>query len=715
MKKSHIMYYIIAFVISFFIWRSESAAEERINNTLNILIIIPEEATGNDIEKYYYYLSTFLKQQGHNVDFLYVDEKNKNNNKEKKALYHSMNSLSLPAWTDVPIINQTNVARSFEIYRFLNNKPYDVIFYSDYNGLGFYVTEAKRQGYAFDKTLLIGTMHRPMEWVWDMSNNVDSNIENYITAHIAEKSLTHANILLTHSRYSFDLFLKKGWTYPKDTNVIPAPYLAKTRSGDNTEKSVSINEIIYIGNLDFHNGYDIFSKMLRAAYVKNPTFFDNMTITFIGEGSIDEFKAFNPELATKVNHIKTFDEAYIDRYIQDPNRLVIYTSRADLLNYTQEKLIYNKVNFIGCKNGSFEEKIETEDIDCVLTPALNIRSLADKLCTVLEQKKLSHIRPRYKVTEINEFWEKFNTDIIARVKAIKTTEEIIDNSMPLVSVCMAHYNRPDQLMDALKSLEQQTYKNFEVLIMDDGSSEETRARLKQDVEPYLKEKGWRIFYQKNQYPDVARNNLVLHAKGEWLMFMDDDNIALKDEISRFIRIAKKTKADIVLTNYLIANKNKFEFDMLKLTFGNALMPTIIGDNYLGDTNLLINKKSLEKLGGWHELYGLVCSDQKLLIDAVKKGIKVEVSIEPTFIYNQVGQAHIMNNVGNTTHFQHNTVSQSYEQMLPHELRHLPFLAYSLHQKAERSKIEYVSAKEVILYRIKVRLKQLIDSIKSIFK
>jgi len=84
----------------------------------------------------------------------------------------------------------------------------------------------------------------------------------------------------------------------------------------------------------------------------------------------------------------------------------------------------------------------------------------------------------------------------------------------LVSVIIPTYNRPDTLKDTLESLFSQSYKDFEVIVVDDGSDI--------DITPITKGYAVRIIRQRHTGANAARNNGFRHSKGEFLLFCDDD-------------------------------------------------------------------------------------------------------------------------------------------------------------------------------------------------
>lgn len=90
--------------------------------------------------------------------------------------------------------------------------------------------------------------------------------------------------------------------------------------------------------------------------------------------------------------------------------------------------------------------------------------------------------------------------------------------MAIVSVIIPTYNRAEDLMRCLKSVLAQTYKDYEIIIVDDGSSDNTRE-LVANIEGPIQ-----YIYQQNQGPAGARNTGIKCAKGEYIAFIDDDTI-----------------------------------------------------------------------------------------------------------------------------------------------------------------------------------------------
>ena len=89
---------------------------------------------------------------------------------------------------------------------------------------------------------------------------------------------------------------------------------------------------------------------------------------------------------------------------------------------------------------------------------------------------------------------------------------------PFFSVIIPTYNRAAQVRDAIDSVVRQTYKSLEVIVVDDGSSDNTRS-----IVASLTDKRVRYFYQQNAGVSAARNTGANAANGKYLLFLDSDD------------------------------------------------------------------------------------------------------------------------------------------------------------------------------------------------
>jgi glycosyltransferase involved in cell wall biosynthesis len=111
---------------------------------------------------------------------------------------------------------------------------------------------------------------------------------------------------------------------------------------------------------------------------------------------------------------------------------------------------------------------------------------------------------------------------------------------PLISVVIPTFNRAQQVQVALRSVLAQTYAKFEVIVVDDGSTDTTREVVEQFMsEQNGKGKQIRYFSQTNQGPSAARNKGIAEAKGECIAFLDSDDEWLPEKLEWQLRAIEK--------------------------------------------------------------------------------------------------------------------------------------------------------------------------------
>ena len=107
---------------------------------------------------------------------------------------------------------------------------------------------------------------------------------------------------------------------------------------------------------------------------------------------------------------------------------------------------------------------------------------------------------------------------------------------PFVSVVIPTFNRVQQVQAALKSVLAQTYPGFEVIVIDDGSTDGTREAIQRLISRQRgNAKQVHYFFQPNQGQSAARNKGIDEAGGEWVAFLDSDDVWLAEKLEWQVR------------------------------------------------------------------------------------------------------------------------------------------------------------------------------------
>ena len=91
---------------------------------------------------------------------------------------------------------------------------------------------------------------------------------------------------------------------------------------------------------------------------------------------------------------------------------------------------------------------------------------------------------------------------------------------PKVSICIPTFNRKDYLKQTLDSVLAQTYKDYEIILVDDGSTDSTGEMVKTYDYPI------RYYRQENKGEAASRNRLIELARGQFVTFLDSDDLLM---------------------------------------------------------------------------------------------------------------------------------------------------------------------------------------------
>lgn len=174
-----------------------------------------------------------------------------------------------------------------------------------------------------------------------------------------------------------------------------------------------------------------------------------------------------------------------------------------------------------------------------------------------------------------------------------------------VSVVVATYRRDGALKTALESLSTQNYKEFEIVLADDNGNEEWNEKVGAIVESFRK-----------NYPDIelnyivnnpnlgsakARNAGIDACKGEYITFLDDDDVYLEEKIKRQVEFMVKGGYDYSVTDLDLYNENEKLIerrtrDYIKETTQSALLEYHLKYHLTGTDTMMFRKEYLLEIG-----------------------------------------------------------------------------------------------------------------------
>lgn len=171
-----------------------------------------------------------------------------------------------------------------------------------------------------------------------------------------------------------------------------------------------------------------------------------------------------------------------------------------------------------------------------------------------------------------------------------------EDKMAVVSVIIPVYNAEKYIKECIDSLLGQTYPDFEIICVDDGSQDRSLEILREYEE---RDSRISVLVQQNQYAGVARNTGMEQAKGKYLLFLDADDFFCEDMLEQAVREAEKNRTEILVFDAYRYDELSRE---IKTESWTALMPEFFGDGVQAATAIADRTYQFTTPSPWNKLF-----------------------------------------------------------------------------------------------------------------
>ncbi len=190
---------------------------------------------------------------------------------------------------------------------------------------------------------------------------------------------------------------------------------------------------------------------------------------------------------------------------------------------------------------------------------------------------------------------------------------------PLISVMMPTYNNAKYISQAIESIYAQNYSNMEIIVVDDGSTDNTKEILKQY-------KDIKYFYTEHKGIPFARNIALENSKGEYIAFLDSDDYWLPNKLNTQMQYFKEhPDCEIVFTKY----ENFFENEHIKKSNRAIKEKEFEQRNKYYLVTCLVTKNLFTKCGRFGENFK-TAEDVEFIHRLSSKGVKLKHIITNVF-------------------------------------------------------------------------------------
>lgn len=609
----------------------------------------------------FYYLACTLAKT-HQVSILFFPhEKVHKDDLEPWVNFYSLKNIQLIC-PDEPLFQLSttkSAQRSYKAYLILKDSNYDVIHFPDFMGLGYYSILASNQGHYFKNTQIVIHLHGPT--IWHLRNN-RTGLRNWDDAELQflEKyCLENADYLISPSQYMLNWVLENCYEVKCPTLVIPhAPVPEVPEIDSHASQSPSKAKVMFVGRMEERKGFREFLAAIPylgdeieiVFWGKEGELLDTTPMTLLNE--VKKIVKNKIEIFTSKNHLETIS------YIKNKNPLIIVPSKTDNSPCVIHECLTLKSNFIWTDVGGISEMLCEEDRK-TFTEVNEPKLFAKEIMRRLETPQLK--RHSKELLGAQEKWLDFHKALEGR--ALKKKKQ----KTPAVSVCIVTKDRPDYLKISLSSLVNQSYSNFEILVLDNGSSEACQKKNLSVVDTLNSAKNIQLFSSDDTGPCVGRNFLAEKSKNEYLVFFDDDNIANPNSLQIMVDAALSTQSDVVTSSMdLFASQDdlsdisKIGVRWIPLGAAVTLAPF---SNVFGDTHFLMKRETYHRLEGFSPDIQ-IGEDWDLLWRSCKAGFKLTVVPDPLMHY----RVHAENRSNLKNNLYRAEVTQKFIERMPSEIK-----------------------------------------------
>lgn len=639
---------------------------------MNICIVSPDvvgPVKNGGIGTHCYYLADFLAKSGFNVTLLFTGPLECKSHKYWKDFYSDLGidyiSLDSIKANDKFFSNDSLfLENSYYIFNYLKDKKFDFIHFQEWLANGLVTIQAKQTTSCFENTILTVTMHSSAQWQLE-------GMKLYSRKPILDMKLNWAerycvqfcDVVISPSEYMFQWAKNSNWELSPRSIVLP--YCFDNKGFKYKAAKFNKEHLIFFGRLETRKGLEFFVDNIDGIKgVKKISFLGK--ISTAGNNSADVY------LSKKLKNIEykiydSLDSFKAIEFIKKHEGLVVIPSLMDNFPFTIIEMIEYGVPFVCSNVGGIPEQADSK----VIFDITDRNSLA-KLINSLDSHSFDSIKHKYNAPSSLSKWKNFHFSFIKHSSELKTN---IVQSEPLVSICVPYFNYPKYIPLLLASIKKITYRNFEVIVVNDGSPQQEALDVFEIMK--IQYPDFKFYSKDNGGVGDTRNYAASKATGEYIIFMDSDNVAYPNMVEDFVKAISKSNSDVVTCYFDAFNENFEECNPENVLFKylplGACREAGILENIYGDANFIVKKQVFDEVGGFGTERHTSWEDWEFLAKCALEGYSQRVVPKSLFGYRHTEMGFSRNT---SLYDNHQRILKCYSKYYPVEIQRL-FSGYVL--------------------------------------
>ncbi|KAJ3194189.1 hypothetical protein HK101_003309 [Irineochytrium annulatum] len=575
-------------------------------------------------------LAVSLAQSGKKVSVLYAGASTPQFPRaESRFAENGITLISLPD-SAVPLNGGELENRSYRVFKFLSSSTtYGTVLFSAAGGIGYHTLDAQRQGLFCTETKFVVSMDVPTQGAIErlesgdadympvQANTLKSDFMSRMSVELADQVVFSSDLLLEEIHRS-------NWTVSTSrTSFVPTTPTFFKKPVDRKIAAFAPKELVFIGPMNVPGGLPVFCDAIDL--LVGDLVASDVSITFLGTPAMindmtsEEYIDLRAQSWEQYNlrwSVRTSQgiKATVDYMTESgASRVAVVPSEFDSTAAVAQSLYYSAVPFIGSTRSAVKDVLDGADKTNMITSP-NGFSLSTKLRMALSGS-ITYASPSSEPKSTVAKW----SEILGQPKskdAMCPTKFDDAEKKPLVSVVIVHRNRKNFLQQTIESIEAQTYKNIEVILVDDGSTDVNAINYLSGLSwNWWQERGWKILREPNRYLGAARNTGAKTATGRYVLFIDDDDYSKPHQVETLLRVAMNTDADVITAGHdtfsglrrPAAARSNGRF----VPLGKAPLVGML-ENVFGDSAMMVRRDAFIAVGGFTEDYGVGFEDYEFL-------------------------------------------------------------------------------------------------------
>ena len=599
--------------------------------SLEIWVVTPCIEDDRDVAAQMARLSACLAQASHRVSLLVAPALDDRADRGTGTIAPPAVKLAFCQRPERPTIEGLpSVRRAFHVLRALDNERADLVLVPEAGGLGHFLATARRAGRLVAGARLVTVCVGAGDMLAEADGRLPASRDDVARDHMERCSVGWADAAVLASAPMRDWMQGQAWQLPAECVVLPPPI-------DDTAARPSlaprVEEMVFAGGLRRSDGLVLFVQALRRL---PPHRLARLRVTLLGHPA-PGVAAWDPRrwLDTMLPAGLAWSIAPPEGdwptagRLAAPGCLIVAPGIGHVAPAAVRLCLAQGIPFLACDTPALRALVDPADAMDVLVPP-RPGPLAEAMLRAIEHG-LRPARPTQDPAALPGDWARLLTRLVDL--PVPSAPQPAPHAGPEVSVVLVHHNRPALLAEALEGLRRQTWRDFEVLLVDDGSDLPEALTTLDALEAEFAARGWRILRGPNAWLGAARNRGWQAARGRYVLFHDDDNIALPHQIEHALAAARASGAAVVtsaLAPFETATPPETP-PLLRLALGGAVALGVF-ENGFGDAQALVRRDVLEQTGGFTEDFGLGHEDWELFARIALAGHEILALPEPLFWY-----------------------------------------------------------------------------------